>query len=103
MKNFVLSGTEIAGLLLKLASSNRETCRLTDVETLCSKNCIELGVLWREVQARHLVEMPIDELASVLSNADQVISLHVTFSQPDGRVLEVEDGQIISPLDGESA
>lgn len=89
-----ISGESVGNFL----SSNLEGCELcivSDIETLCTENCEGLGKLWHEIAEHRNVEMTISELISVLINADQVITLHVSIKNLSNQELVIDDGELV--------
>lgn len=89
-----ISGESVSNYLSsKLKGS--ELCIVKDIETLCTKNCEDLGKLWHEVAQHRNVEMTTYELASVLKNADQIVTLHISIKNSPNQELVIDDGELV--------
>jgi hypothetical protein len=92
MKNHFINGNDIVSLFEKYYE---RTCILTAIETLCSVNCTQLGLLWSRVAIEKKVKISIKELSEILLNADQIITLTVRSLDKDEYEILVDDGELI--------
>jgi len=91
---FPISGQAVCGVLMRTLRSE-DVCVIADIETLCSRDCTELGDLWRRVVASRAERVTVREMLTALESADQVISLDARYElQPERRLL-IDDGMLI--------
>lgn len=89
-----ISGESVSNYLSSKLDGS-EICIVRDIETLCTKNCEDLGMLWHEVSEHRIVEITTCELVSALINGDQVVTLHISIKNSPNQELVIDDGELI--------
>lgn len=89
-----ISGESVSKYLSSILGG-KELCIVRDIETLCTNNCEGLGELWREVSVSRNVEIAAYELISILGNADQIVTLHISIKNSPNQELVIDDGELV--------
>ena len=94
LRQFPIRGDAVSRYLTSVLPSD-EVCVVSAIETLCSNNCTELGALWKRVVATRSERLAAQELAGILTNADQVVTLDLRTADDPARSLLIEDGEVV--------